>query len=838
MKEHTHTTIEVEQVMRQFHHHFKAERVIFLSSIEGIDSTAEREQYGALLLNRLMFLYFLQQRGLLDGDCHYLSNRLRQVRLCQGENAFYRQFLLHLFYEVASSAACTAEQCNLSSNTLRLTNGLFTPSPLERTSPALQITDEAFTRLFAFFDSYCWCLDRHPPRHMREITPAILGYIFEQHINQYQMGAYYTKEDVTGYIARNTIIPALFDALARLDPTAFAAHSPLWQRLRSAPDRYIYDVISNPDRQASETEREYQERRAYYKQLHAKLLIGDIHSINDFVTYNLDISRFASDIIRTIAEPELLLALYASLKRLSILDPTCGSGAFLLAALDVLEPLYTAILDHLQTISQETELPGDLQAELAQVRATGSYSIIKTIITHNLYGVDLMPQAAEICKLRLLLRLLACVERIENIEPLPHLEHTIRVGNALVGFVHSPGTLSVADVPALDRALARQYDVAGDDTAVFQRWWTDHRPLHWCAAFRDIIDRGGFDVIIGNPPYVEYSAKTFPYELRGFETLACANLYPCVVERSRQLLAPQGRLGMILPLAAFATRNMIPLIEGFRTWFPQSWLSFYHFRPSMLFSGGKVASIPTVILLASSGESEQRFSTHLLKWATAQRAHLFSRLTYCRITTPRDSQNRHYYPKFGQPLENAIMEKLLLHPPIRRYLAAIPNQNNMYYRSAGGLYWKIFVNFPWPYQVTSNKQCSFQQPYDRDVFVALFNSSLFWWYYTVTFDTFNLKDYVLAGFRFSYPEDPAIVAALQMHCQRLMADFRQHARHLTRGGTGSYTIYARKSKAIIDEIDCVLARHYGLSENELDFIMHYDIKYRMDRHIDNVSSSV
>jgi hypothetical protein len=284
---------------------------------------------------------------------------------------------------------------------------------------------------------------------------------------------------------------------------------------------------------------------------------------------------------------------------------------------------------------------------------------------------------------------------------------------------------------------------------------------------------------------------------------------------------------MILPLAAFATRNMAPFIEEFRRWFPCTWLSFYHFRPSMLFSGGKVASIPTAIYLAKHFGNEARFSTHIAKWTAEQRDSLFPSLTYCQITAPKDPDNRHYYPKFGYPIENSIMEKVLRHKRVGNYLANTPNSNTMYYRSAGGLYWKVFVDFAWPYPTTSNKQCSFQPSYNRDVFVALFNSSLFWWYYTVTFDTFNLKDYMLFGFRFTYPHDEAIVRKLRDYCDQLMADYRKNAKHLKRGETGSYTIYAKKSKPTLDEIDRVLAEHYRFTDDELEFILNYDLKYRM-----------
>ena len=75
----------------------------------------------------------------------------------------------------------------------------------------IHIPDEAFAQIFNFFDAYQWHLDDRPLRNDNEINPDVLGYIFEKYINQKQMGAYYTKEDITGYISRNTVIPFLFD---------------------------------------------------------------------------------------------------------------------------------------------------------------------------------------------------------------------------------------------------------------------------------------------------------------------------------------------------------------------------------------------------------------------------------------------------------------------------------------------------------------------------------------------------------------------------------------------------------------------------------------------------
>lgn len=801
-------SVDVERITRRFYEQFKGERQHFLDSIQGISSRAAHERYTSLLLNRLMFLYFIQQKGFLDNDTHYLAHRLALTQQ-HAPDTFYRCFLLPLFHEGLGSPTHSPGLHRLCGKIPYLDGDLFTRHEIEEQYPTIHIDDAAFERLFAFFHTYQWQLGEAASQQKNVLHPGILGYIFEKYINQQQMGAYYTEEDVTEYIARNTIIPVLFDRLEARYPALFSATGQIWQLLQQQPERYIFPQVCYAHQHSGETTRDYHTRHARYTALIEQIAAGKLHCIDDFITHNLDLCRFALDVIDGLEDIRCVQAVYEQLQQMTILDPTCGSGAFLFAALNILEPLYTACLKRLHAVPNR-------------------YNVFKTIITHNLYGVDMMAEAAEICKLRLFLKLIAQIEQVDDIEPLPHIEHNIRAGNALVGLLTSDD--ASVDQATLDQRLARTYALDPQDASAFTHWRESHQPFHWCSEFADILARGGFDVIIGNPPYVEYDPKKFPYRLLDFTTLACSNLYPCVIERSQRLLNPASRQGMILPLAAFATRNMIPFIEGFLRWFPCTWLSFYHFRPSMLFSGGKIASIPIVISLAKTAGPEQRFSTSVMKWSAEDRPLLFPLLSYCRITVPRDPDNRYYYPKFGSPIENSIMRKILQQQKVSGYLAKSRSGTSaraMSYRSAGGLYWKIFVNFAWPYHTTSNKQCTFQPQYDCDIFVALFNSSLFWWYYTATFDTFNLKDYMLFGFRFTYPQDPALLQALKIQCQRLMSDFKKNACHLKRGETGSYTIYAKKSKSIINDIDRLLAQHYHFTEEELDFIIHYDIKYRM-----------
>ncbi|GAG26425.1 unnamed protein product, partial [marine sediment metagenome] len=212
---------------------------------EGITTVADREWYASLMLNRLMFIYFIQKKGFLDGDVDYLRNRLETVRQSQGKgkfHTFYRYFLRRLFHEgLAQRKEDRKGELNtLLGNVPYLNGGLFDTHQFENDNPEVQIPDEAFERLFDFFDAYQWHLDERPTRRDDEINPDVLGYIFEKYINQKQMGAYYTKEDITEYISKSTIVPFIFGAAEKKCAIAFRPEGAVWRLLRDDPDRYIY----------------------------------------------------------------------------------------------------------------------------------------------------------------------------------------------------------------------------------------------------------------------------------------------------------------------------------------------------------------------------------------------------------------------------------------------------------------------------------------------------------------------------------------------------------------------------------------------------------------------
>ena len=464
---------DVDGVTKRFYDQFKKEHDAFLQFLDGIPDEAMQRWYVSVILNRLMFIYFIQKKGFLDGDPYYLRTNLRASQET-AQDKYYSAFLCPLFFEGCAKPKNerSREMSRLLGDVPYLNGGIFQRHQIEHHhGESIQIPDAAFERLFKFFEDYQWHLDDRLDRSDNEINPEVLGYIFEKYINQKQMGAYYTKEDITEYISKNTIIPFLLDSVQKKCKKAFeppvgvldrvvngADREPLlaresstcdtsasvWQLLVDRPDRYIYASIKKgvkkplpasiahgvgDDSQRDEwnrsalpdyalpTEiwREVVARRERYQEVRTKLTKGDIHDVNDLITYNLHIRRFTHDIIQNCRSPKLLNAFWNAIKEVTVLDPTCGSGAFLFAALNILEPLYEACLDRMQVFLDEWQTTNlnphpnfcsQFQETLDRVgeHPNRKYFILKSIIINNLYGVDIMEEAIEICKLRLFSR--------------------------------------------------------------------------------------------------------------------------------------------------------------------------------------------------------------------------------------------------------------------------------------------------------------------------------------------------------------------------------------------------------------------------------------------------
>ena len=513
--------LDIERVIKRFYREYTEKRLAFTELITGIKDDRDKRWYASIILNRLMFVYFLQGKGFLNkGDFKYLQTKLQENREKEGKDKFFTVFLKALFFEgFAKPETDRSKSANALLGEIKYLNGgLFLQHRIEIENKKINIPDKAFENLFNLFQTYSWNLDDTPGGKDDDINPDVLGYIFEKYINQKAFGAYYTRQEQTEYLCERTIYKLVLDKIntqgipGSLEPVNFKS---------------ISELLMN---------------------LNAKLckeLLNDI------------------------------------LPKLSILDPACGSGAFLVAAMKTLINLYSAVIGRIEFLNDR-----NLKTWLADIHKKHpsiNYYIKKTIITDNLYGVDIMEEATEIAKLRLFLALVASASSVEELEPLPNIDFNIMAGNSLVGLLkvdqktfEESGDLITqtyyhtyierlaernrlvdlyrhASTYAEDlRALRDDIDKKSDevrgtlDQLLLDQFgklkiqyqeatWDEKKnkegkttkrtlkisdierlkPFHWGFEFSEIIEkRGGFDAVVTNPPWEIFKpiAKEFCYE--------------------------------------------------------------------------------------------------------------------------------------------------------------------------------------------------------------------------------------------------------------------------------------------------------------------------------------
>lgn len=862
---HSAFSVNSEKITKDFYAGFRKEHKAFAKFITGIDDelsekdNRNKQWYASVMLNRLMFCYFIQKKGFLNGNVNYLRDKLDWCRKERGEDrffsTFYRGFLTRLFSDGLNKPNHDREFQQQFGRIPYLNGGMFDSHKIEREYTDIDIADEAFTSLFSFFDKWQWHLDTRVTASGKDINPDVLGYIFEQYINdRAQMGAYYTKEDITEYIGRNTILPFLFDRVSKASkPMAelFASGGWVWSQLQQSGDRYIFDAVKQgytsdwreripeniaigldtakpellerrkdwntktPEPFALPTEiwRETIERLLRCEDVLGKIRKGDITSINDFITYNLDIRQFAVDLINANDAPQsFIYNFYDALRSVTILDPTCGSGAFLFAAMNILEPLYYDCITRLEGIKRKSP---DTQKALDEIkskyRSNIHYFIYKSIILRNLYGVDIMAEATEIAKLRLFLKMVAVVDvqpLADNLglDPLPDIDFNIRCGNTLVGYAnaesivkdHDGDMFAIRDfeeniavemdkvartfklfkhlqltqesehhedfvaakhqlrdlLTSLNECLNHHLHNATASGISYEEWLKSHQPFNWIAEFYDIIHgNGGFDVIIGNPPYVEYNKKDRAtkkavsdiYRIVNYRTESCGNLHAFVVERSFTINRFNGKIGVIVPLPSINTPRMSELqsiIKPSEIKSQMVWISSFDERPSGLFEG---VDQRLIIEIISRTDKICLFSTKINRWQSDTRNMLFKNIYYCSQNKFTCSQTKSIL-KISTSLEHSIIEKYYKFKPLISDL--VDSNNKVFYRSAGGRYWKVFTNRPLGTGNASEKELSFANANPLTI-VAVLSSDVFWWYYSTHYDMFNLGSYQLKIFAFS-----------------------------------------------------------------------------------------
>lgn len=412
-----------------------------------------------------------------------------------------------------------------------------------------------------------------------------------------------------------------------------------------------------------------------------------------------------------------------------ILDPTCGSGEFL---------LNTFIMKY--NLLKETKNVDD-------------ENILK--ITKTLYGNDIDDESTDISKIRLFMYVYSLLENKDYYKKLTK----ILINNFT------------------------NYDFVLDSNKINNK----------------------FEIVVGNPPYVEYG------KYDGKEKLInkYGNIYADVIKNSIDLLKCGGILGFIVPLSYVATTRMSKIREYVTEKCSKQILLSFADRPDCLFSGVH-QKLNIVIFQKNYNKNKKIYVSNYKHWYKEERKELLN---------GRDvmisNYNLNFIPKIGNNIEKSIFDKIFTTNKENLYDIQSQSGESLYLNMRSCFWIKAFSFNP-----GSSEYKEFKYE-NVNYIICLLNSSLFWLYWTMISDCWHITSKELKHFRFIDTTNDF---------KELRKELEQELEKTKKYVGSKQTEYEYKHKFcknIIDKIDDKLANIYGINSMELDYLKNFAIKYRM-----------
>lgn len=504
-------SFDIERVTDKFFEEFKIQVENFTKHIKGIDKRQDRKNYSLLLISRLIFLYFIQQKGWLNGVRDYLYDRFHYCLM--NDQNYFNDILKPLFFDCLNTPfkenLFESEQRSAKARSLYenykpvlddleinnnfrgipyLNGGLFEAHPKYEVNTSIQIDNDLFKHLFEnLLNKYNFTVKEDLGYDTDiAVDPELLGRIFENMIIEEERsstGSFYTPRNIINEMCKNCL------------------------RIHLS-NKFDDGVIKKIDYLINHLEDE----NLYSKQ--KKFIIDEINKNTE--TKDCSIFRLTSN------EANRVLL---ELKQVKICDPAVGSGAFILGMLHILVEIIRKISFH--SLGSKINV----------------FDVKREIIQENLYGVDREEGAIDIARLRLWLSLTVeySANSIEEIRPLPNLSYKIMQGNSLfstisgVNFDDEFDKLGFGQVSLFEEKsqlhsiieeliLKRnQFFNATVDKKKIENEINDleinflnsfisneekvtqqlnkREFFSWKINFPEVFESLGFDIIIGNPPY-------------------------------------------------------------------------------------------------------------------------------------------------------------------------------------------------------------------------------------------------------------------------------------------------------------------------------------------------
>ena len=322
---------------------------------------------------------------------------------------------------------------------------------------------------------------------------------------------------------------------------------------------------------------------------------------------------------------------------------------------------------------------------------------------------------------------------------------------------------------------------------------------------------GRYDLIIGNPPYVEDRKSSSKPEIK------FGNIYANVIKNSIDLLKDDGILGFIIPLSYIST----PRMGKIRAYVEQNTnyqcVFNYADRPDCLFNS---VHQKLSILIARKGIKEHKLFTAGYKyWYKSERENLFSNSALQKNQFIKSS----FYPKLGNKIDNSIMKKVYTETGNNLLDIVSSETGQDIFLNMRACFWiKVFSFNPGSREYKCFK-CSNEI---HDFILCLMNSSLFFWYWIAISDCWHITAKELKHML-------VVTEGVDMDKYHSLSKRLENKLEKTKKYIGTkqteYEYKHKLCKDVIDEIDNELANAYNLTDEELNYIKNFSLKYRESR---------
>ncbi len=484
------------------------------------------------------------------------------------------------------------------------------------------------------------------------------------------------------------------------------------------------------------------------------------------------------------------------LRSIKILDPTCGSGSFLFSAYFILRKIYNLLFDNLN-----------------------NKELFHFIFKNNLFGIDIDEESIKLLRFRII------IESIQHKDNnFTELFDNFIVGNTLVGSIE---TKKKTDINVEDEKTFNLQNNREIFPAINKEVWPSKtEPLHLGIIYKDILNNGGFDCIIGNPPYVEKNKVS--YNLSNYFNYKTGNLYAPVLERSINLLKEKGTLGMVVPISFISTPRMKPIREFLNKKLDYQFISSFADRPSSLFHGVH-QKLNIIIGRKNSNKTDNYIYTSSYIHCNKSNKHLlFDNIRY--IENDINTNNQFYY-KVGNKIEKNILLKVLKKTEFSIIDNIDKNGRHNVWLNMRLLFWnKSFLEE----QISKEyKKFSFNQEFFATIFYSLTNSNLFFFFWELVSDGWHITNKDLSSFKINFNDfSDEMINKLETINKELMYRLEQTKKEINSKQT-NFEYQHKKAKDIIDKYDNIFGKYYLLTKQEINYLKFYNIEYRMNSELNN-----